>query len=435
MIGNDKKSTKNTPSDTAARCHEIQVGLGSTNVPDFENLITTGMAVRLALHLRGLPQVPYDVVRLVAIHYLEIPNVAVRSIVELLGEIEFVRIISEGSTFKAIVPDVPYYDDLYCSLGEVAASNGFNETEALSIEIVRRLAEAPENVDSLRNSLGAETKLFDRALQIGDEGGYVFTRRRRGRDIAISPAYFSENGDIYADLAAAGNTPRIKHLLTAVRAAQGIPLSLIVKNRKIGEVELSDQDVQMLIRLAQDGAVKPPAIKTTYAGENQFIFTPTPGSAALSPTKRDIYEKAMAVVAAIRQGQFLPNRYAIRSPGAVLYTLKNNLRLGKATTEATQQYQNLVRLRVAQLIPIGNGFAELRIIDTEENREAVNMAYALVSNGEAKGTEVDDDARKALQQNHSYVESIVASGALRKNKQIDLTEEQQLEFEQLLHKA
>ncbi|HTU91171.1 MAG TPA: hypothetical protein VMF69_13920, partial [Gemmataceae bacterium] len=35
--------------------------------------------------------------------------------------------------------------------------------------------------------------------------------------------------------------------------------------------------------------------------------------AALTATKRDIYEKAMAIVAAIRQGQFLPRQFAIVS--------------------------------------------------------------------------------------------------------------------------
>ncbi len=161
------------------------------------------------------------------------------------------------------------------------------------------------------------------------------------------------------------------------------------------------------------------------------MFTPTPGGAALVPTKRDIYEKAMAIVAAIRQGQFLPAKYAIRSPGAVLYTLKRDLKLGKATTEATQQYKNLVHLRVAQLVPTGYGFSELRIIDTEENKEALEMAYALVAAGVTKGTEVDEAARSALQQDQSFVESLVASGALQQRKPVELTQGQQIEMEKL----
>jgi hypothetical protein len=55
-------------AETAARCHEIQVCLGQTDVPDLENVLEIGMAVRLALHLRGLQLLAYDVVKLVAVH-------------------------------------------------------------------------------------------------------------------------------------------------------------------------------------------------------------------------------------------------------------------------------------------------------------------------------------------------------------------------------
>ena len=143
----------------------------------------------------------------------------------------------------------------------------------------------------------------------------------------------------------------------------------------------------MLKRLAQDGAVRPPCIKTSHAGENYFLFTPTPGDACLTPAKREIYEKAMAIVAAVRQGQFLASRYAIREPGAVLYKLKTDLKLSRATTEAIAQYKQLTILRVARLMPVGNtGYAELHIIDTPENREALRIAYDLVNARAAVGS-------------------------------------------------
>jgi len=172
-------------------------------------------------------------------------------------------------------------------------------------------------------------------------------------------------------------------------------------------------------------------IETTYSGKNHFIFTPTPSGAALSPGKREIYEKAMAIVAAVRQGQLLPRAYAIRSPGAVLYSLKSNLRLGKATTEATQQYRQLTFLRVARLVDVGNGYSELEIIDTPENREALSIAYDLASDGKTSGMEVDDNARRALQETQEYVESLVASAGMRKRETVQLSEEQSEQLELL----
>lgn len=433
MAMRDTETTESSPGEVAVRCHEIQVSLGATEVPEFELLSEIGMAVRLALHIRGLPAIRYETLRLVANHYLYIPTTAVQRIVLLLADAEFVKIDMEGKSIKTVLPAIPYYEDLFRELGEYAQTIGkFNEAETLSIEIVRRLAKSPENVDSLRNTLGADSKLYTRSISIGESGSYLIKRRSRGRDILLTPLYFSENADVFADIVASKGSKNVKEVLDAVKSMQGVPLSVIENSKRIGHCELDPAQVSLLTRLAQDGIVKPPSIRTTYSGQNYFIFTPTPAGAALPPTKRDIYERAMAIVAAVRQGQFLPQAYAIRSPAAVIAALRDRLKLSKATTEATQQYLELVHLRVGQLIPVGGGFSEFRIIDTEENKEALQIAYSLVTTGVVKGMEVDDDARKALQQSQEYVESIVASGELRKRTYIKLDAGQQLELDLIL---
>jgi hypothetical protein len=429
----EDKSPEQSRGELAARCHEIQAGLGTTEVPDFELLLEIGMAVRLALHIRGLPTIDYKILRLVANHFLNIPSLAVKRIVLLLADVEFVRIKSEGQTIKAVLPAVPYYEDLYGTLGNYSLTvGGFNETESLSIEIVRRLARSPEKLDSLRDFLGADSKLFARAVEIGEEGDYLVRRRSRGRDILLSPTYFTENADMFADIVASKGSKNVQRVLKAVKSMQGIPLSIVESQKSIGGYPLDDKEIAILKRLAQDGAVKPPSIETTYSGESHFLFTPTPSGAALAPTKRDIYERAMAIVAAVRQGQFLPRRYAVHSPAAVIWTLRDKLKLGKATTEATQQYRKLVHLRVGRLISVGGGFSEFQIIDTEENIEALGIAYSLVTSGAAEGLEVDQAARQALQEDQEYVESIIASGKLRKRERVELNKGQQLELELIL---
>lgn len=426
------RSSQGPSSEVAARCHEIQVSLGATEVPEFDLLSEIGMAVRLALHIRGLPAIRYETLRLVANHYLYVPTTAVQRIVLLLAEAEFVKVDQEGKTIKTVLPTVPYYEDMFTGLGDYAQTAGrFNETERLSIEIVRRLAESPEGLDSLRNTLGADSKLFARSVSIGQTGSYLVKRRARGRDVLLTPLYFSENADVFADVVASSGSKNVKRVLEAVRGMQGVPLSVIQRSSSIGACELSPRQISLLTRLAQDGIVKPPSIRTTYSGQNYFIFTPTPAGAALPPTKRDIYERAMAIVAAVRQGQFLPEAYAIRHPAAIIAALRDRLKLG-ATTEATQQYRELVHLRVGQLIPVGGGYSEFRIIDTEENKEALQIAYSLVTSGAAKGMEVDEEARRAFRQSQEYVESIIASGELRKRMHVKLDEGQQLELDLLL---
>jgi hypothetical protein len=413
------------PATLVARCNEIQTSLGLREVPEFEAIPELGMAVRLALHVRGLALIDYQVLKLVANHYLCIPTLAVERIIRLLADVEFVRIQSTGKTIKGVLPTVPYYEDLYVQLGDYATNQRtLNEVEQLALHLVERLAKSPEKVDALRAATGAENKAFDRNLDIGVEGSYLVKRRHRGRDILLNPAYFSENSELFADAVASGGAASVRGVLEAIRQAQGWPLSLIEKATKIGKIEIAPDQVQLLKRLAQDGAVKPPMVETTYAGQNYFMFTPTPSGAALSPTKREVYERAMAIVAAVRQGQLLPRQYAIRSPAAVIYTLRRDLKLGKATTEATQQYKNLTHLRVGRLVPTGAGFSELHIIDQPENREALDIAYNMVSGDQIKGMEVDEEARKALQQEQQYVESLVASSQMRSREAVKLSLEQ-----------
>lgn len=416
-------------SDIAVRCHEIQTGLGRTEVPEFEQIVLIGMAVRLALHIRGLPIIQFETLKLVASHFLQIPSVAIRNVLELLEEIEFVVLGKSGRMVKTVLPDVPYYEDLYSTLGEYTKDLTFSEAEQLSIEIVQRLSVSPRKLDTMRNELGAESTLLNRVLDIGTEGSYIRRLRARGKDVILTPTHFSENPELLADIVASGNAMQLKKLLEAIRQVQGYPLALVEKTSELGSTSLSPEESRLVVRLAQDGFVKPPKLTTTHAGDNYFLFTPTPSGAALASTKRDIYERAMAIVAAIRQGQFLPREYAIRSPGAVLYTLKHELKLSRATTEAAQQYKNLVNLRIAKLKDVGHGYNQLEIIGTEENREALDIAYDLVSAGTASGIEVDEEARRALREGISYTESLISSGELKKNRQVPLSDEQNRQIE------
>src|ERR1035438_3584030 len=109
-------------AETAVRCHEIQVPLNKVDVPEFDGVLEIGSAVRLALHIQGLALIPYEVLRLVAVQLLSISSGSVKGIVELLAEIEFLKIQSDGSSIKSVLPTVPYYQDLYETIGAFAES-------------------------------------------------------------------------------------------------------------------------------------------------------------------------------------------------------------------------------------------------------------------------------------------------------------------------
>lgn len=415
-----------------ARCHEIQLAIRDKEVPRFESIPEIGMAVQLALHIRGLPLVDYETLKLVASTMLGIPRLVVDRIVELLADIEFVRIQKDGMRIKAVLPTVPFFDDVYERLGEYMQSvAGLDEFETLTLEIVDRLATAPHNADALAGKIGTDRKSFDASIEIGTKGNFLFSRRSRSKTILLNPTYFSENAEVFADHVAKCGASSVQNTLSLIRSAQGWPLSLIEKRGEIFGTKVSVDDIQLLKRLAQDGIVKPPTISTTHAGESIFIFTPTPGFVNVSPLKREQYERALAIVSAVRQGQLLPNRYKIRSPGAVLYTLKTELQL-KPTSDYAEQYQNLVHLRVAQLVKLQNGYRQLKIIDTPENRESLKIAYTLVQGETPPDLTVDKEAMNAMTGPQEYIESIISSRILRERETVTLSDETAYEISQLL---
>lgn len=417
--------------NVASKCYEIQVSLGNKMVPEFEAIPEIGMLVRLALHLRGLPIIKYDTLKLVALHYLKIPALILKNLVYILGEIEFVKIDSEGDTIKAVLPTVPYFEDVYSGIEEYAElKKHFNEPEKVAIAMLSKLVESPVSKSSLYE-LGTDNKVVNRNLQIGDEGGYIISRRARGKDIVLSPTFFSENGDVYADLVAKSGAKQVQKLLKLIKSSQGWPLSLIKSTKEINGIKLTDDEIELLKRLGQDGAVKPPSIVTSHSGINYFMFTPTPGNAKLNASKREVYERAMALVASVRQGQLLPKEYAIKWPTRLLSALKRNGYVS-ANTEAFEQYKKLTVLRVGYLKDMGSGWYRFCLSEAEENYEAVDLAISMVSNGNFKGMEIDEEARMALQKDQEYIESIIAIHKLRESESVSLSEEQVEELDNII---
>lgn len=415
----------------AARCHEIQLATRDKEISRFEAIPEIGMAVQLALHIRGLPLVDYDQAKFVSASLLGIPRLAFDRIINILAEVEFVRIGGGGVVPKTILPTVPYFDEMYEGLGAYLEQGGLDEFEALTLEIADRLASSPHNTDALAGKIGADRKAFNDSVEIGTKGGFLVSRRARGKDVLLNPSYFSENAELFADHVASVGAKSVDKTLRQLRSAQGWPVQLIEATGEIAGSSVDKDGLRLLQRLAQDGVVKPPSITTSHAGTAVFLFTPTPAMTNLSPLKREVYERALAIVSAVRQGQLLPNRFRIRSPGAVLYTLIRDLQLSP-TSDYGEQYQGLVHYRVARLEKLNNGFFQLKIIDTPENREALAIAYHLVTGGSAPDLGVDREAVSAMSGSREYVESLLSSKLLREKETVKLSSDDAFEIEQLI---
>ena len=307
----------------------------------------------------------------------------------------------------------------------------FNEHEQTVLSILENLQDAPANRDTLFSSLGADPQVFKRTIDIGEKSGLISSHLARGRNILISPVYFADNLDGLADAAVSAGATNLKSTLKHLKGNQGWPLSLALTEGRIGTVTLNQTEKSLVEKLSAEGMIKPPTIKFGAKSES-FMFTPRPGGAKLNAANREIYERAMALIAAVRKGQLLPDQYRIKYPLRLLESLRDKGYLG-SNSEAGTQYYNLVVLRVGTLKPGPRG-QQFHILKTEENKEALDLAIKLLSNGSLQGMEVNKDARLALTKDETYVQSLISAREIKAKPKVILNEEADYEYQQLLLK-
>lgn len=201
-------------------------------------------------------------------------------------------------------------------------------------------------------------------------------------------------------------------MFEAVRAYPGWPLSAIVKNMAIGDIKLHPEQVKVVQELARKGVLQPPAVTTVRSGTNYFLFTPPIGNERIRVVEKEVYEMAMAIISAARQGQHFA-RYPIRSPRAVINALLRDGWL-RATTEAKEQWRAVALLRICKLIPKGDNFYEVHLIPMEENIKAVRLALQLLDVGDVKEERgLDPEVRLMLDGGDMYQETLRSLGTVR----------------------
>ncbi|KEO61247.1 hypothetical protein [Thioclava indica] len=419
--------------EVAEFAYDLHSGLGAINITEYDQLPILGMAATLAVHIKGLGVIDYEVLRKVSDHFMSIPSYSLRPTLEILEEVEFIRLVTSGRTIEKVIPNIPLFDDVYSGLGDFSKSElSLNEHEQATLSILKSLRDAPQNKHSFQAKSGIDAQVFSRCLDFGSAAGMLSEQTARGKSILISPFYYADNLDGLVDTVAAVGAPALTSVLDKVKANQGWPLSLALGTGGIGGSPLSQTESQLLTKLTSEGMIKPPTI--SFGGRREsFVFTPKPGAARLNAANREIYERAMALVSAVRKGQLLADAYKIKYPLAILRSLRDKGFL-RSNSEASSQYQNLVAMRVAFLHEVSSGMWQLRLNRTPENEAALNLAIDVLRSGEVSNMEINQDARIALSKDETYIQSIVASADL-KRRQKDITDPQAIEeYTQLMLK-
>jgi len=411
--------------------YDLHSALGEYETPELDYLKTLGMTATLAVHIRGLGEIQYEVLKLASYHYFKIPSFALDKVIDILSDLEFVDVLGSKKKIKSIIPKIPHFSSIYSTIGEYTEDDDLNESELAMLAILNQVYNKPENKQKLINGIAADTSIIDTCLKYSEAGGLLRTHKARGKEIILSPYYFSDNLDGLADLTAKSGSGNISKVLNKLKANQGWPLSMVMKNQEIGGQKLDQVELSLINSMSSEGILKPPSIKFGNGNSEQFVFTPNPGSTRLNAANREIYERSMALVSCVRKGQLMPAQYRINSPVAILKSLRNKGYLN-SNSEASEQYKNLVFMKVAFLKPTVGSRCQLVLIQSNENIQALDTAIKLLATGELASLEVNKEATISFSKDETYVQSIIAASDMRKRKQVHIAEEAKNEMDQLL---
>src|SRR5712671_190202 len=100
------------PRNVAEFAYDLHAGLASHRVAEFDDLQTIGMAATLAIHIKGLGEIEYEVLRKVSDHLMAIPSVALEKVVRVLSDVGFVRLVENGRKIVSVIPNIPIFDDV-----------------------------------------------------------------------------------------------------------------------------------------------------------------------------------------------------------------------------------------------------------------------------------------------------------------------------------
>jgi hypothetical protein len=394
------------------RAQDIQTGLQDYDVSEFKTLLELGWAARLALHLRASGPVPERNLAQIAQHLFGANPWGYDQALVLLQDAEFVRVAGKDDTRLVVPSNIPYFNELYPKLDNVAESRELNEAENLTVDLLSRAAEAPAPLEDVVDGLGADQKLASSVLEIGRAGSYLDVVDASGSNYLISPLYFSENAAEFAAAVEAHGQSAVASVIKKLRSVPGCPLEMIIAGQ-IGDQKLEPEELDAARALLANAMTQPPGI-TSRGKLHQFIFTPRLGTKKIEIIEKEVYERAIEILSAIRFGQHYAS-WQLRMPTALLKVLLD----GRTITppqSVRDQYVNLAIRRIVDFDPPPpKPFNSVRLVNTEENRRAVQLAIEMLESQSGEiGRIPDQEVVKLMQSSGLYVEFIRGVGHVKR---------------------
>lgn len=305
----------------------------------------------------------------------------------VLREVGFVRLREAGEEIRRVDITVPLLREVYSQLGDFWGASEPTDVERVSIQILDDLTLLPTKVREIQAAYGLNVGDLEVIRDIGQNAGYLATyiSRKDSEEVMFSPLHWDEHPERLEVLTKQYKEADIVAALRKVRGHQGLPAE-----------QVQDQVLHDAIR---SGLLPTPSVES-MRGRKCFLFTP---GSNLQAYEKPILEKARAIIACVRYGEVYGTITQIRDPLLLLSVLRQRKFL-RPHTEILRQYETLRNLGVGRIIPErGTSKYLFRLIDNQENLQAIDLAIQLLQVGQASPGGREIQQAKQLLLPGSYV--------------------------------
>jgi hypothetical protein len=351
------------------------------------NTRLTGMAATVAANIRGVDVIKdFRVLMVIAAQEWGIDSFVLPGVLEVLQEVGYVTVHKDArGKLSSVDERIPLlHDSMYETLGGYWSSNRPSELDQAAVESLDTLANAPLRLSELQSRIGDADTLRD-LLDIGEAAQFALRLELPDGDSLVwSPFCAYEQPERLSTLYASFPQDQVREQFSRVKAYQGMPVE--------GEAGVLGQAVGQGILLANT--------VIGSGGKASFAFVPYRASREQRRMQKVVLEKAIILVACVRYGQHKA-KHPILYPAAILRKLRDGAAL-RATAEAGSQYRTAARQQILRLEPAGGEFYNARLIDTADNRAAVELAIDLLTHGEPVAAR-EDSGQKLLFTGDQYL--------------------------------
>jgi hypothetical protein len=328
----------------------------------------------------------------VAAAELDIPSTSFDSVVGLLEEADLVEVTRSGSDVTGLTSEVPYYRDLYETLGNAWRDRHPSQLEEEMVAVVDRLAQGPLPSESLVSDVGIDAADVDRVLTLGTEAQLIKTSSGTEGTILYSPFTAFENPALLSELMDKHGSGQLADEFAVLREHQGLPVT--------------EDQYPMLYDAIGRGLLLAPSVKLPgEVGEQRFATLPYTVDRKLLIGEKPVLDKALAVIACVRCGEHFGGHTNLRSAALAVNAL---LRDGALSPNSSHERQYRL-MRDKGIIAYGpdpmpgGKWVVPTLIDTPDNRQALNIALDLLTRGEAFSGRDAEVARDVLATDARYL--------------------------------